>query len=54
MSAELRQELVETAAAIAAAGLSPGQSGNISVRVGETIYASPTNSSFASLDAEAA
>lgn len=52
MSAEaaLRDDLVAVAASLAAAGVSPGQSGNISVRSGETILMSPTNASLAGLD----
>jgi ribulose-5-phosphate 4-epimerase/fuculose-1-phosphate aldolase len=47
----IRRELVATARSLHEAGLSPGSSGNISVRVGEEIIVSPTGARFGSLDA---
>ncbi|MCA0294482.1 MAG: class II aldolase/adducin family protein [Actinobacteria bacterium] len=47
---ELRRDLVATAADLAALGLSPGASGNISVRLGERVLASPTGARLAALD----
>ena len=52
MTAELRAELVATARSLHEAGLSPGSSGNISVRVGDEIIVSPTGARFGSLDAD--
>jgi len=49
----IRRELVETARTLHEAGLSPGSSGNISVRVGDTIIVSPTGARLGSLDPEA-
>lgn len=45
-----RAELVAAAARLAALGLSPGSSGNVSVREGHTIAMSPTGSDLAQLD----
>jgi ribulose-5-phosphate 4-epimerase/fuculose-1-phosphate aldolase len=45
-------ELVRAGAHLAALGLSPGSSGNISVRIGETIVMSPTGADLASLEAD--
>ncbi|WP_077138293.1 class II aldolase/adducin family protein [Flaviflexus massiliensis] len=43
------QEMLNTAHRLAALGLSPGTSGNISCRVGETIYLSGSGTSFSTL-----
>jgi 3-dehydro-4-phosphotetronate decarboxylase len=48
-----RDELVAAGAKLAALGLSPGSSGNLSIRVGDTIVMSPTGSDLAALDADA-
>ncbi|NMH77275.1 class II aldolase/adducin family protein [Pseudonocardia xinjiangensis] len=45
----LRRELVAAAAQLAGAGMSPGSSGNLSVRHGDRIIISPTGSDLASL-----
>ncbi|MBK1787733.1 class II aldolase/adducin family protein [Prauserella cavernicola] len=45
-----RTELVEAAARLAALGLSPGSSGNVSLREGDTIAMSPTGADLAALD----
>lgn len=45
-------ELVRAGAHLAALGLSPGSSGNISVRIGDTIVMSPTGADLASLEAD--
>jgi ribulose-5-phosphate 4-epimerase/fuculose-1-phosphate aldolase len=45
-------DLVAAGRRLAALGLSPGSSGNLSVRVGDTIVMSPTGSDLAALDAE--
>jgi ribulose-5-phosphate 4-epimerase/fuculose-1-phosphate aldolase len=45
-------ELVQAGAHLAALGLSPGSSGNISVRIGDTIIMSPTGADLASLEAD--
>lgn len=50
---QAREELVRAGAMAVAAGLSPGQSGNVSVRVGDTLFMSPTNSSLGALDPDA-
>jgi 3-dehydro-4-phosphotetronate decarboxylase len=50
MTVDARDSLVAVAGDLAAVGLSPGQSGNISVREGNVMLISPTNSSFRSLD----
>ncbi|MFF5991177.1 class II aldolase/adducin family protein [Prauserella flavalba] len=47
-----RTELVAAAARLAELGLSPGSSGNVSVREGEEIVMSPTGADLAALDAE--
>jgi ribulose-5-phosphate 4-epimerase/fuculose-1-phosphate aldolase len=47
---QLRAELVAAAAGLANSGMSPGSSGNISVRHGERIILSPTGSDLAALD----
>lgn len=49
----LRRELVSTALMLHEAGLSPGSSGNISVRVDDGIVVSPTGARFGALDADA-
>jgi ribulose-5-phosphate 4-epimerase/fuculose-1-phosphate aldolase len=46
----LRAELVATGRALAARGLSPGTSGNLSVRLGDGWLATPTNASLGALD----
>jgi 3-dehydro-4-phosphotetronate decarboxylase len=46
----LRRELVETGRSLAARGLSPGTSGNLSVRVGDGWLMTPTNSALGALD----
>jgi ribulose-5-phosphate 4-epimerase/fuculose-1-phosphate aldolase len=48
----MRDELVEIGRTLAARGLSPGTSGNLSVRDGDGFLMSPTNSSLGALDAE--
>lgn len=48
--ASLGVDLCRTAARAAAAGLSPGRSGNISARAGGLLVMSPTNSDLADLD----
>ena len=53
MSDLLRRELVATARTLHEAGLSPGSSGNISVRIGDQIIVSPTGARFGSLDPDA-
>jgi ribulose-5-phosphate 4-epimerase/fuculose-1-phosphate aldolase len=45
-------DLVAAGRQLAALGLSPGSSGNLSVRVGDTIVMSPTGSDLAGLDAQ--
>lgn len=45
-----RDCLVQLGRRVAAAGLSSGQSGNISLRVGDVVVMSPTNSELADLD----
>jgi ribulose-5-phosphate 4-epimerase/fuculose-1-phosphate aldolase len=45
-------DLVAAGRKLAGLGLSPGSSGNISVRVGDTIVMSPTGSDLAALDAQ--
>lgn len=42
----LQEDLVAACRALAAAGLSPGSSGNASVRDGEVVYATPSGSSL--------
>jgi 3-dehydro-4-phosphotetronate decarboxylase len=46
----LRRELVDTGRSLAARGLSPGTSGNVSVRVGDGWLMTPTNTSLGALD----
>jgi ribulose-5-phosphate 4-epimerase/fuculose-1-phosphate aldolase len=48
--AMLRRELVAAAAQLAGAGMSPGSSGNLSIRHDDRIIISPTGSDLASLD----
>ena len=48
--AEIRDEIVATAASLHARGLSPGTSGNISVRSDDGFLMTPTGSSFGTLD----
>ncbi|GHH72494.1 class II aldolase [Streptomyces sulfonofaciens] len=47
-----RQELVDAGARIAAAGMSPGSSGNISMREGDRVVMSPTGADLAALRAD--
>jgi ribulose-5-phosphate 4-epimerase/fuculose-1-phosphate aldolase len=47
----LSQDLVRAGATLAGLGLSPGSSGNISVRIGDTVLMSPTGTDLAALDA---
>ena len=47
---EAAKRLVEAAAELAACGMSPGRSGNISVRADDRLLMSPTDSSLAALD----
>jgi ribulose-5-phosphate 4-epimerase/fuculose-1-phosphate aldolase len=47
---ELRAELVETGRALASRGLSPGTSGNLSVRLADGWLATPTNAALGALD----
>ena len=47
----LSLDLVQAGAALAGLGLSPGSSGNLSVRIGDTVLMSPTGADLASLDA---
>ena len=48
----LRQELVAAAAHVAAAGMCPGSSGNVSVRQKDRIIMSPTGADLAALDVD--
>ncbi len=48
--ASARTELVAAASRLARLGLSPGSSGNVSVRTGDRIVASPTGADLAHLD----
>ncbi|GAB2685418.1 aldolase [Saccharopolyspora gloriosae] len=48
-----RKELVAAGARLAALGLSPGSSGNLSVRVGDRMLLTPTGADLAELDPEA-
>lgn len=50
---EQRLALVAAAAAATQAGLSPGRSGNVSVRDGDLVAISPTNADLAGLDPDA-
>src|SRR4051794_15282976 len=47
----MRDDIVETGRSLFARGLSPGTSGNISVREGDGFIVTPTNASLGSLDA---
>jgi ribulose-5-phosphate 4-epimerase/fuculose-1-phosphate aldolase len=47
----MRDEIVETARMLYARGLSPGTSGNLSVRTGDGFLMTPTNTSLGALDA---
>jgi ribulose-5-phosphate 4-epimerase/fuculose-1-phosphate aldolase len=49
MSQEIREELVAAGAKVAATGMSPGSSGNISMRDGDHIVISPTGADLAAL-----
>ena len=49
---DLREELVSTCRHLAAAGLSPGGSGNVSVRRGSTVLITPTGSALARVRAD--
>jgi 3-dehydro-4-phosphotetronate decarboxylase len=46
----MRDEIVETGRSLQARGLSPGTSGNLSVRDGDGFLMTPTNSSLGALD----
>ena len=48
----VRAELVAVCRHLAAAGLSPGSSGNASVRIGDSLLVTPTGSSFSRLTPE--
>jgi ribulose-5-phosphate 4-epimerase/fuculose-1-phosphate aldolase len=48
----MRDEIVETGRRLYARGLSPGTSGNLSVRTDDGFLLTPTNSSLGSLDAD--
>jgi ribulose-5-phosphate 4-epimerase/fuculose-1-phosphate aldolase len=50
--ARLRAELVRVGRELAGRGLSPGNSGNLSVRLGDGYLATPTNSALGALDAD--
>jgi L-fuculose-phosphate aldolase len=50
IAVEQRLALVAAAAAATRAGLSPGRSGNVSVREGDLVAISPTNTDLADLD----
>ncbi len=47
--ARLRQEIIDTARAMAREGLSPGTSGNVSARLGEGMLITPTGMAYADL-----
>ncbi|MBU7597181.1 class II aldolase/adducin family protein [Streptomyces sp. P38-E01] len=47
-----RTELVAAGRSLSDAGLSPGSSGNLSVRIGDRMYLTPTGSALDALDAE--
>ncbi|MFF5563064.1 class II aldolase/adducin family protein [Streptomyces sp. NPDC012623] len=49
---DARSELVAAGRELSAAGLSPGASGNLSVRVGDRIYMTPTGARLEALDPE--
>lgn len=51
--AQARADLVARCHHLAAAGLSPGSSGNASVRAGETVLMTPTGSAFSRLSEDA-
>lgn len=51
-SARLLEDLAEGARHLAGLGLSPGSSGNVSARIGDHIYISPTGIGMADLDAD--
>src|SRR5690348_3317471 len=48
----MRDEIVETGRMLYARGLSPGTSGNLSVRTDDGFLLTPTNSSLGALDAQ--
>jgi ribulose-5-phosphate 4-epimerase/fuculose-1-phosphate aldolase len=48
----LRAQMVQLGAALYNRGLTPGRTGNLSVRVGERIMITPTNASLGRLDAD--
>lgn len=50
--AELREQVVRACRHLTAVGLSPGSSGNISVRVGDRLLVTPTGSSLSRVTAE--
>jgi ribulose-5-phosphate 4-epimerase/fuculose-1-phosphate aldolase len=50
--AEARAAIVLNGAVLGRAGLSPGTTGNVSVRVGEQVICTPTGANLGSLDAE--
>ena len=52
VSESVRQQLVSSAARLSQLGLSPGSSGNVSVREGDAIVMSPTGSDLAALDVD--
>lgn len=52
VSEAARHQLVATAARLSQLGLSPGSSGNVSVREGDAIVMSPTGSDLAALDVD--
>ena len=52
VSQAARQQLVASAARLSQLGLSPGSSGNVSVREGDAIVMSPTGSDLAALDVD--
>ncbi|MFF2373549.1 class II aldolase/adducin family protein [Streptomyces xiamenensis] len=52
MSSDARHGLVAAGRELTAAGLSPGASGNLSVRIGDRIYITPTGARLDALDPE--
>ncbi len=52
MTQRLRDELVETAKQMSALGLTPGMSGNVSVRHGDGLYVTPSGMPYGSLVAD--
>jgi L-fuculose-phosphate aldolase len=50
--AEVREEIVETCRRLSAAGLTPGTSGNVSVRVGDHIAVTPSGLDYARMTAD--